>query len=451
MIARMTAISSVKLDAANVFLAHSPTFAHAEHTQIINSITNLGAITGSIPSLLPSLTIPTAFILPVAQIVIPLLCYVIFMLYCKVYKEQGDVWKTHGRFMDVGGEERLVGFGEDPVEEGGVYNFSRGDNYNNDNYGVVNDNRGDNGGGVDYNDDDDDDDDKTNIKSSTTTPTQQPAHKPYEAKTGISLSSPYIKCMIVISIMQEIPITIIEYHFKQLLVSNNNNNSDGSESSHIPFFNNNNMSGDAAVLANSTLPRHRASDEETIQHNLGVWGISVNIATIVLTLLYFLKLYKVFKVYKTVMIYPVVQIMCIGIVLTHSSIRGTFYCLTILKVASYSVQDPIKELLYMPCNIKTKFVGKIVIDVAGGRLAKGVANLFCAVIGYFARRNTVNAYKYFQVIATLPCALSGLAMLAASHEIGKMLETWNEAKKSKREIYGLEKEMKSGGIQLKEY
>ena len=58
-----------------------------------------------------------------------------------------------------------------------------------------------------------------------------------------------------------------------------------------------------------------------------------------------------------------------------------FVCMALLKATSYGINDPAKEILYMPTSNKVKFRAKFWIDAVGARFAKAIGSGFNAKAG----------------------------------------------------------------------
>ena len=111
----------------------------------------------------------------------------------------------------------------------------------------------------------------------------------------------------------------------------------------------------------------------------GVQGTSINVLTFVIALLGTSALMKRFGIRVCLLIYPVsFACMLTGLYLYYSSDLATptllvwaaFSVMLIVKAVSYSVNNPIKDMMYIPTSKDAKFKVKGIIDMLGGRSAK---------------------------------------------------------------------------------
>lgn len=110
------------------------------------------------------------------------------------------------------------------------------------------------------------------------------------------------------------------------------------------------------------------------------YGTSVNVLSFVLALLGTSALMKKFGIRVCLMIYPLsFAIMLTGLYIVYQSGMATptqlawaaMAVMIVVKGASYAVNNPIKEMMYIPTSKDAKFKAKGIIDMIGGRAAKG--------------------------------------------------------------------------------
>lgn len=111
----------------------------------------------------------------------------------------------------------------------------------------------------------------------------------------------------------------------------------------------------------------------------GIYGTSVNVLSFVLALLGTSALMKRFGIRVCLMVYPLsFAIMLTGLYFVYQSGMATpaqlawaaFAVMIVVKGASYAVNNPIKEMMYIPTSKDAKFKSKGIIDMLGGRSAK---------------------------------------------------------------------------------
>jgi len=64
----------------------------------------------------------------------------------------------------------------------------------------------------------------------------------------------------------------------------------------------------------------------------------------------------------------------------NPSVTILFYAMVIIKGLSYALNNPCKEILYIPSSKDVKFKAKGWIDLFGGRLAKALGSTFTAAL-----------------------------------------------------------------------
>ena len=111
----------------------------------------------------------------------------------------------------------------------------------------------------------------------------------------------------------------------------------------------------------------------------GVYGTSVNVLAFAMALLGTSKLMKTFGIRICLLVYPIsFAVMLSGLYVFYVSGLGTslqllwatFAVMLVVKAASYAVNNPIKEMMYIPTSKDAKFKAKGIIDMLGGRTAK---------------------------------------------------------------------------------
>lgn len=111
----------------------------------------------------------------------------------------------------------------------------------------------------------------------------------------------------------------------------------------------------------------------------GIYGTSVNVLSFVIALLGTSALMKKFGIRVCLLIYPAsFAFMLTGLYIYYQSGLSTPYMLAwaafsvmvVVKAASYAVNNPIKEMMYIPTSKDAKFKAKGIIDMLGGRTAK---------------------------------------------------------------------------------
>jgi len=155
------------------------------------------------------------------------------------------------------------------------------------------------------------------------------------------LTQPYLMGVLVVSTFYEISGTIIDYQMKS----------------------------QAAVLF----------DEAMFKWFLGIFGVASNGLAFLLALLGTSAVIKKFGVRVCLQLYPVSCAIAIialfvfyqsGLTSALTLFWATFGVMMIVKGVSYAVNNPVKDMMYIPTSKDAKFKAKGIIDMLGGRSAK---------------------------------------------------------------------------------
>ncbi|MBI2353184.1 hypothetical protein HYV11_03030 [Candidatus Dependentiae bacterium] len=151
-----------------------------------------------------------------------------------------------------------------------------------------------------------------------------------------------------------------------------------------------------------------------------VYGMSVNILSFTLALLGTSALMKKFGIRICLLVYPLsFAIMLTGLYIVYQSGLATpaqlawaaFAVMIVVKGASYAVNNPIKEMMYIPTSKDAKFKAKGIIDMLGGRSAKAGG----AKISDMLKGSMDNLFLYGSLIGL---GVIGLWIIAALY-VGK--------------------------------
>lgn len=120
-------------------------------------------------------------------------------------------------------------------------------------------------------------------------------------------------------------------------------------------------------------------DEATFKWFLGIFGVASNGLAFFLALLGTSAVIKKFGVRVCLQIYPITCAIAIialygfyqsGLTSALTLFWATFGVMMIVKGVSYAVNNPVKEMMYIPTSKDAKFKAKGIIDMLGGRSAK---------------------------------------------------------------------------------
>ena len=119
-------------------------------------------------------------------------------------------------------------------------------------------------------------------------------------------------------------------------------------------------------------------------------------------------------------VYPCLLVFVTLLTFTSPSLWLVFVSMGLLKSLAYSVNDPLKELLYGVTTTEVKFGCKSWIDVLGSRIAKGVGSMLTGSAGGDERKLVQQA--------ALPCLVAGILLAGASVRVGEMREEMGSRK-----------------------
>lgn len=154
------------------------------------------------------------------------------------------------------------------------------------------------------------------------------------------LTEPYLMGVLVVSTFYEIAGTIVDYQMK-------------SQAALIPGFN--------------------------FEWFMGIYGSSSNFLAFALALLGTSSLMKKFGIRICLLVYPAsfaFMLSCLylyyqtGAFTPLTLLWASFAVMIVVKGASYAVNNPIKEMMYIPTSKDAKFKAKGIVDSFGGRTAK---------------------------------------------------------------------------------
>ena len=137
----------------------------------------------------------------------------------------------------------------------------------------------------------------------------------------------------------------------------------------------------------------------------------------------------------TLLIFPLLLFVAVLVINLVPSLWILFILVSVLKALTYSLNDPVKELLYQPTSEPIKFKAKAWIDVFGARLAKAAGSLITRLgHGDSARLRTV---------AEVPTIVISLALIVVAVVAGNKFDSLiREGKIIGEEVELKEQEMK---------
>ena len=155
-------------------------------------------------------------------------------------------------------------------------------------------------------------------------------------------TQPYLIGILVVSTIYDIPATIVEYQ----------------------------MNSQASVIF----------DHVTFKWFTGLYGVSLNLLAFIIALLGTRYFIKKLGLRICLLLYPMVfAITLVGLYIFYiglasgplSILWATFGVMLVVKAMAFAVNNPVKDMMYMPTSKDAKFKVKGIIDMLGGRSAKG--------------------------------------------------------------------------------
>jgi len=147
---------------------------------------------------------------------------------------------------------------------------------------------------------------------------------------------------------------------------------------------------------------------------MGRFGQSTNLFSLAISVFGFTFLVKRLGVRYTLLIFPSLMFVCVILTNLVPDLWMIFVLLSLLKGMTYSLCDPVKELLYMPTSDTIKFRAKAWIDVFGSRLAKGIGSS----ITHFSHGDL----HRLRVTSEIPVILLCVLYLAVASRVGLYFE-----------------------------
>eukprot|EP00736_Rhodelphis_marinus_P013826 Rmarinus@m.26652 len=107
---------------------------------------------------------------------------------------------------------------------------------------------------------------------------------------------------------------------------------------------------------------------------MGLFGQATNFLSLVLSLLGTSYIVRRFGVRLVLIFFPTFIIPLVVLTYLYPTTYMFFFALICIKGLSYSLNNPAKEMLYLPTSDEVKFKAKSWIDIFGGRSAKAIGS-----------------------------------------------------------------------------
>lgn len=197
----------------------------------------------------------------------------------------------------------------------------------------------------------------------------------------------YTMKLLGISTLFEVVLTVLDYEFKVM----------GADSIEV-------KSTPELIAAGG----HSAEDQ--FANLLGHFGQLTNFMSLLVSLLGFSFLVHKFNVKFTLLIFPTILFFAVIFSNLVPTLNVLFILVSLLKALTFSLSEPVKELLYIPTSERIKFKAKAWIDVFGCRLAKAAGSFVTSLGG--------GSVRQLRMIAEVPCIVISVAIIALAWSIG---------------------------------
>ena len=171
--------------------------------------------------------------------------------------------------------------------------------------------------------------------------------------------------------MYEIVLTILDYEFKL----------SGENYATIGISNTLEELSEEVIDASTLISSEIDVSQDKFAQLLGRFGQLTNIVALFLSLFGFSYVVHKLGVTITLLIFPCM--LFFGVVINNlvANMWVLFVLLSILKAITFSLNEPVKELLYMPTSDAIKYKAKAWIDVFGARCAKALGSFITNLSG----------------------------------------------------------------------
>ncbi|GMI45974.1 hypothetical protein TrCOL_g5818 [Triparma columacea] len=217
-------------------------------------------------------------------------------------------------------------------------------------------------------------------------------------KSGLKLiwGSWYLVLVLMLSTLYEVTMTVLDYELKVLSVERYDSGEANTESG----------------------PKGGTLDVREMSRFMGGYAVLVNGTSLLVSVIVFPRVLKRLGVTLALRVFPCLLVGATLLCFIYPSLGMVFVSMGVLKALAYSLNDPLKELLYQPTTDRVKYNAKSWVDVVGSRLAKGVGS----VVARQGGRGEGGLMKN----AALPCLGVSLVMGAVSVKVGEVFKDYVE-------------------------
>jgi AAA family ATP:ADP antiporter len=188
-----------------------------------------------------------------------------------------------------------------------------------------------------------------------------------------------------VSCLFEVVVTVLDYQFKL-------------------------MGADHVTIQDIPFGKIGSADSDEFAKLLGHFGQLTNLVSFVISFFGFSLLVNRIGVRYSLLVFP--SALFVAVVLTNlvPSFWVLFTLVSIVKALIFSLNEPVKELLYIPTSEPIKFKAKAWIDVFGSRFAKAAGSFITSL----AHGNVAKLRN----ISEIPCIVLSVMLVALAWLIG---------------------------------
>ena len=210
------------------------------------------------------------------------------------------------------------------------------------------------------------------------------------------LSHNYLLLLLLLSSLYEVVMTVLDYELKLLSMQ------------HFTFTDILDTDEKSSTSTNDTL------DDQGVTTFLGHYAQVVNLLSLLFSLFLYPYLTKRLTIPRCLVLFPILLIIATLAAFIYPSLPLIFAIMSLLKSFSYSINDPLKEILWCLTTNEVKFTAKPYIDVLGARVAKAVGSGITKYAG--------GEVASVVTVAALPCLVAGIALMACAVKVGEQFQ-----------------------------
>jgi AAA family ATP:ADP antiporter len=196
----------------------------------------------------------------------------------------------------------------------------------------------------------------------------------------------YTMVLLGVSCLYEVVVTVLDYEFKI-------------------------MGADSVTIESIVIGEESHADSDKFASLLGHFGQLTNFVSFVVSFFGFSLLVHRIGVRYSLLVFPFVLFAAVVLTNLAPTLWVLFVSVSVVKALIFSLNEPVKELLYIPTSEPIKFKAKAWIDVFGSRFAKAAGSFITSLAAG-------NAAK-LRAISEIPCIIIAIILILLVWSIGK--------------------------------